>query len=92
MSDATAVWHRDKLYVGGRVSGSSTSYRRDSARLYIYILTTDTWGTPIDTASYLFALITYHSRLVLVGGREYVSENVMGNITNKLWTLNEHSQ
>ena len=93
MSDATAVWHRDKLYVRGCVSGTSTlSLRRDSARLYIYIPATDTWDTPIDTASYLFALTTYHSQLVLVGGREYVSENVMGNITNKLWTLSEHGQ
>ena len=35
-----------------------------------------------------FGLTTYHSQLVLVGGREYAS----GKDTNKIWTLSEHGQ
>ena len=85
ISDATAVWHGDKLYMGGETSGSF----RDEARLYIYTPTTDIWDTLIDTPVYLFALTTYHSQLVLIGGMEYVGKNVEGNITNKLWTLSE---
>ena len=46
---------------------------------------------------YWFVLTTYHSQLVLVGGVEYVGENVLrgptyDKCTNKLWTLNEDCQ
>ena len=86
MSSATAVWHRGKLYVGGWTSGSY----KNSARLYVYTPTTDTWDkNMIDTPTYLFALTTYHYHLLLVGGIEYVSEHSNGNITNKLWTWSE---
>ena len=88
ISDATAVWYGDKLYMGGETSGTF----RDEARLYIYSPTTDTWDTSIDTPVYLFALTTYCSRLVLVGGMEYVDKNVEGSITNKIWTLSEGNQ
>ena len=88
MSEAQAVWLRDKLYVGG---GSTLGNIRDAARLYIYTPTSDTWNY-IDTSVYWFALITYHSRLVLVGGREYVGVGKHGPVTNKLWTLTEHDQ
>jgi hypothetical protein len=88
MGDAQAVWLGDKLYVGGGwISGSV----RDRARLYIHTPTTDTWSH-IDTPVYYFALITYHSQLVLVGGREFVGEGRDGPVTNKLWTLTEHDQ
>ena len=86
---AQAVWLKDKVYMGGGTSGSTL---RDRARLYIYTPTTDTWDTPIDTPVYYFSLTTYHSQLVLVGGREYVDEYGVGELTNKLWTLNEHGQ
>ena len=86
--DAQAVWLGDKLYVGGGwISGS----RSDKARLYIHSPTTDTWSH-IDTPVYYFALITYHSQLVLVGGREFISEYEDGLVTNKLWTLSEDDQ
>ena len=85
---AHAVWLKDKVYVGGgRTSGS---YRRD-ARLYIYTPATDEWTTR-DTPVYYFGLTTYHSQLVLVGGWKYEGENVMGEPTNKLWTLSEDDQ
>ena len=88
MSDAQAVWLGDKLYVGG---GSTLGSRRDAARLYIHTPTTDTWSY-IDTPVYYFALITYHSQLVLVGGREFVGEDKNGPVTNKLLTLTERDQ
>ena len=88
MRDAQAVWLGDKLYVGG---GWTSGSRRDDARLYIYTPTTYTWSH-INTPVYYFALITYHSQLVLVGGAEYVGERRDGPVTNKLWTLAEHDQ
>ena len=87
MMNAQAVWLGDKLYVRGGLTWS----RRDDARLYIYTPTTDTWSV-IDTPVYYFALITYHSQLVLVGGREDVGEWSAGPITNKLWTMTGHDQ
>ncbi|MGJ8945998.1 hypothetical protein AB9K17_24210, partial [Salmonella enterica subsp. enterica serovar Kentucky] len=42
---------------------------------------------------YQCALITYYSKLVLVGGREYDGRSSKdGQVTNKLWTLMEHDQ
>ena len=88
MLNAQAVCLRDKLYVGGGVAVGSN---RDAARLYIYTPTTDTWNH-IDTPVYQFALITYHSQLVLVGGLEYVGEWNGGPVTNKLWILTKNDQ
>ena len=88
MRGAQAVWLGDKLYVGGGLT--SGSYR-EYAKLYIYTPTTDTWSE-IDTPVYRFVLITYHSQLVLVGGREYIGERGDVPVTNKLWTLTEHDQ
>ena len=82
MRSAQAVWLGDKLYVGG---GVTSGIKRYDARLYIHTPTTDTWSH-IDTPVYFFALITYHSQLVLVGGREFVGEDEDGPVTNKLWT------
>ena len=88
VGDAQAVWLKDNVYVGG--GWTSGSFRRD-ARLYIYTPATDKWTT-LDTPVTWFTLTTYHSRLVLVGGREYVGENVEGELTNKLWTMSEDDQ
>ena len=85
---AQAVWLKDKVYVGG---GARSGNRRDEARLYIYTPATDEWTT-LDTPVFWFGLTTYHSQLVLVGGREYVGESVVGEPTNKLWTLSENGQ
>ena len=86
MTDAQAVWLGNKLYLGG---GWTSKEIRDDARLYIYAPTTDTWSI-INTPILWFALVTYHSQLVLVGGREYVGEEQDGPVTNKLWTLIEY--
>ena len=90
MRDAKAVWLGDKLYVGG---GWTTGSNRDMARLYIHTPTTDTWSH-INSPVYYFALITYHSQLVLVGGKEFAGEHEWRDVpvTNKLWTLTEHGQ
>ena len=88
MSDAQAVWLGDKLYVGGGLTPESI---RNYVRLYIYTPTTDTWNH-INTPVYWFALVTYHSQLVLVGGWEYVGEERERPATNKLWTLTENDQ
>ena len=85
-----AVCLKDKVYVGG---GGTSGSRREDARLYIYSPATDTWTT-LGTPVYYFALTTYHSQLVLVGGREYVGE-IFDSLclpTNKLWTLSEDGQ
>ena len=88
MSGAQAVWLGDKLYVGG---GFTSGRQRDNASLYMYTPTTDTWSR-INTPVYFYALITYRSQLVLVGGKEYAGEGIDGPVTNKLWTLTEHGQ
>ena len=84
MHDAQAVWLWDKLYVGGGVTSGSkrvtVGSNRDAGRLYIYTPTIDTWNR-IDTPVYWFALITYHSQLELVGGREYVGEGRDGPLS-----------
>ena len=88
VEDAQAVWLRDKLYVGG---GETSGSVRNDARLYIYTPTTDTWNH-IDTPVYWFALITYHSQLVLVGGKDYVGKVRVGPVTNELLTLTEYDR
>ena len=88
VNGAHAVWLKDKVYVGG---GWALGSRREEARLYIYTPATDDWTT-LDTPVRRFGLTTYHSQLVLVGGKEYVGENVEGEPTNKLWTLSENGQ
>ena len=87
--DATAVWHEDKLYIGG---GWTPGGLRCNARLYIYTPTNDTWDAPIDTPVFGFFLTTFHSQLVLIGGRIFITENFEGEHTNKLWTLGEDGE
>ena len=89
ITDAQAIWLEDKIYVGG---GITPGISRTDARLYIYTPTTDIW-TVMDTPVLLFALTIYHSQLVLVGGREYVSYGPVGGlVTDKLWTLDEQNE
>ena len=71
--DKAAVCLGDKVYISGD-------------KLYIYTPTTDTWAVK-DTPVRYFALVVYHSQLVLVGGRM-----TGGSVTNKLWTLDRHNQ
>ena len=88
VTGAQAVWLKDKVYLGGGITSGSF---RSAARFHIYTPVTDEWTT-LDTPVYWFGLTTYRSQLVLVGGREYVGENILGEPTNKLWTLSENGQ
>ena len=72
-----AVCLKDKVYFSSRVA----------ARLFIYTPATDTWDI-IDTPVYDFALTTYHSQLVLVGGYNHDDNRPSA----KLWTLSEEGQ
>lgn len=85
--EAQAVCLKGKVYV----RGGTMLNRRTDARLYIYTPATDTWDI-LDTPVYGFALTTYHSQVLLVGGKEYVHENIDGQPSNKLWTLSEDGQ
>ena len=67
--------------------GMTSKSFRDDAKLRVYTPTADTWST-MDTPTYHFALVIYHSQLVLVGGIKYVGER-LGPLTNKLWSLSE---
>ena len=82
------MYLKDKVYMRGR---SGVGGKRAAARLYINTPATDTWDT-LDTPVYNFALTTYRSKLVLVGGREYIGENVKGRPSNKVWTLSEYGE
>ena len=72
-----AVCLKDKVY----------SKRTAVGKLSIYTPATDSWDT-IDTPVYDFALTTYHSQLVLVGGINRDDEKPSA----KLWTLSEDGQ
>ena len=78
---------KDKLYVGG---GETPQSYKDDARLCIYTPTTDTWDT-LDTPVCWFALTTFRSKLVLIGGLLCAGEGT-GSFTNKVWTLTEQNQ
>ena len=88
ISRGQAVCLKDKVYIRIR---SGVGGKRAAARLYINTPATDTWDT-LDTPVYDFALTTYHSKLVLVGGSKYFGENVRGRPSNKLWTLSEDGE
>ena len=84
MKEAQAVQFKQKLYVG---AGTAIMTRWDSAVLYVYTLGANTWNR-VDTPVYDFALATYRSKIVLVGGRKYMhcDPEKIGNITDILWT------
>ena len=61
MSNAQAVFLKDKLYIGGGTASS------DSSRLVIYDFINDSWEM-LNTPTAWYSLTAYHSQLVLVGG------------------------
>ena len=73
--NAQAVVLEDKVYIGGG---------RSSSRLLIYDFVDDTWDT-LETPTEWYALTTYQSQLVLVGG----GDPNCGRATNQLWVLDE---
>ena len=58
-----------------------------SSRLLIYNLTKNSWDM-LRTPTKWFGLSTYHSQLVLVGGKDPAR---MGSATNRLWVLDGQS-
>lgn len=64
----------DKLYVANRSKWPSD-------KLYVSSTTLSSWST-LTTPVHAYALATYHSQLVLVGG----TDSTAGVIYNKLWT------
>ena len=69
----------DNIYVGGGCTSSD-----NDAMLYVYDSRTDAWDS-MTTPVYHFALTTYKSQLLLVGGKLLEDKKV----TNRIWTLGE---
>ena len=83
MYNANAAVLENKVYIGGRILNiGSTS----SSKLLIYDFTEDLWDI-LDTPTQWYALTTYHSQLVLVGGVDPYT--YAESVTNKLWVLEE---
>ena len=70
------------VFVGG---GLTTGSLRDAARLYSLLPGVDSTWTVMDTPTYWYALIEHDSQLLLVGGCDYLSQEV----TNKIFTLKD---
>ena len=87
VTDAQAAVLGNNVYVGG---WDSSTAHRGPGLLLIYDVNGDSWGTPIPTPTNDFALTTYGSKLVLVGGRyPYTQEEMSETVTNKLWVLDK---
>ena len=82
IKNAQAVVLGNKVYIGGGSMNPSPQ-----SRLLIYDFTKDSWDI-IDAPTEWYALTSYHSKLVLVGGRDPNTKEA----TNQLWVLNEHNQ
>ena len=81
-SDAQAVLLGDKVYMGG-----GDVYPGPQAALLIYDFTDDSWDL-LNTPTENYALTAYSSQLVLVGGKNPITES----ITNQLWVLDQQHQ
>ena len=81
--DAQAVVLESKVYIGGGNVLSGTL----SSRLLIYNFIQNSWDI-LRTPTKWFGLTTYHSQLVLVGGKDPTR---MGSATNRLWVLDGQS-
>ena len=92
MCDAQAVWLKDKFYVGGGQTPKAF-IPDDALCLYVYTPNKDTWNS-LETPVSGFALTTYRSQLVIVGGVIYNRDCGLGLRipTNKLWILNGQNQ
>ena len=77
MDDAHCVCLNGRIYLGG---GGTGGKKISSSKIFISSSNLESWTTQ-TTPTYFFALTTYHSQLVLVGGNETSTEE----ITNKLW-------
>ena len=83
MSDAQAVLLGNKVYVGGGACDSDL-FPESPASLLIYDFTDDSWDL-LETPTDGYALTSYSSQLILVGGRDPTT----GKISNQLWVMDE---
>ena len=81
MYNANAAVLENKVYIGGRILNTGSS-----SKLLIYDFTENLWDI-LDTPTQWYALATYHSQLVLVGGVDPYT--YVERVTNKLWVLEE---
>ena len=79
VENAQAVLLSNKVYIGGGSMDPGSS-----SRLLVYDYTKDSWDI-LDTPTQWYALTTYNSQLVLVGGADPDTLEA----TNQLWVLNE---
>ena len=77
--NAQAVVLENKVYIGGGCMSPEPS-----SILLVYDFTKDLWDK-LDTPTQWYALTSYNSQLVLVGG----TDPNTGIATNQLWVLNE---
>ena len=81
IDEAHSVWLNGKLYVGGGII-----YDGSHAQLLVYSPSEDSWEV-IPTPTEYYALATYHSQLVLVGGYDPTTYKP----TSKVWLLEDRS-
>ena len=79
VKNTQAVVLENKVYIGGGSMEPSPP-----TRLLIYDIAEDSWDI-IDTPTQWYALTTYHSKLVLIGGKRPVTQAA----ANELWVLNK---
>ena len=82
VDDAHSVWLNGKLYVGG----GGGIFHGSSTQVLVYSPSEDSWDV-IPTPTEYYALATYHSQLVLVGGRDPTTDKS----TSKVWLLEDRS-
>ena len=83
MSRASSVYLNGTLYVGGGTT-TEPGYRAE-ASLYSFKPGVDSTWTVTVTPTYWYTLVVHDSELLLVGGREYPTEE----ITNKVFTMRD---
>lgn len=81
MKDLQAVSFNGKLHVGGTAESHTLS-----AGLYSYTSAVSLWEK-INTPVYRFALASYHSQLLLIGGRVFIGDDNAGPKTNTIFEL-----
>ena len=81
MGDTRSVYLNGTVYVGGGFTSDTIA----EATLYSFKPGVDSTWTVIDTPTYWYTLVAHGSELLLVGGREYPTEEV----SNKVFTMRD---
>ena len=82
-----AAHFNGKLYMGGT---SMTKTGQPAAKLYSYIISSKSeWKIEVDPPVYNFALVSYKSELLLIGGKVCSKEN---EIADFIWTYDKIQQ